>query len=142
MITVGGNTTANIGSVFTPQSVTADAGDVVVFNCIFTFDLSLSQKIDTLPSVTQGNHTATQSTFGSPCVPAHITDSTINGFDSAFRDTDNGTAITQLTVPISDNTTTIWFFDFNTCALGGVGGININESSTATLDGFVVCFTG
>ncbi|EPT00318.1 hypothetical protein FOMPIDRAFT_1016617 [Fomitopsis schrenkii] len=32
---------------------------------------------------------------------------------------------------------TIWFFDWNTCALGGVGGINVNESSTQTLAGFV-----
>ncbi|KAF8911519.1 hypothetical protein CPB84DRAFT_1722805 [Gymnopilus junonius] len=119
VIVVGGNITTDIGSVFTPQSATANAGDVVVFN------------------FTQGNHTATQSTFASPCVPAHITDSTINGFDSAFRDTVNGSAVTQLTVPISDNTTTIWFFDFNTCSIGGVGGINVNSSSNQTLDGFV-----
>ncbi|PPQ75182.1 hypothetical protein CVT26_008790 [Gymnopilus dilepis] len=119
VITVGGNTTDNAGAVFKPQTVTANAGDVVVFN------------------FTEGNHTATQSTFASPCIPAHITNSTINGFDSAFRDTVNGTAITQLSVPISDNSTTIWFFDFNTCAQGGVGAINVNDSSTETLDGFV-----
>ena len=89
-------------------------------------------------AVTQDNHTATQSTFASPCIPAHDTNITINGFDSSFRDTVNGTAITTLAVPITDNTTTIWFFDFNTCAEGGVGGINVNESSTATLDGFRV----
>ena len=79
----------------------------------------------------------TQSTFASPCIPAHDTNITINGFDSGFRDTVNGTAITNLVVPITDNST-IWFFDVNTCARGGVGGINVNDSSTETLDGFRV----
>ena len=60
-----------------------------------------------------------------------------NSFDSGFRDTVNGTAITNLVVPITDNST-IWFFDVNTCARGGVGGINVNDSSTETLDGFRV----
>ena len=83
------------------------------------------------------NHAATQSTFASPCIPAHDTNITINGFDSGFRDTVNGTAITNLVVPITDNST-IWFFDVNTCARGGVGGINVNDSSTETLDGFRV----
>ena len=84
-----------------------------------------------------GNHTAIQSTFASPCIPAHDTNATINGFNSGFRDTVNGTAITNLPVQITDNST-IWFFDFNTCAEGGVGGININETSTETIDGFRV----
>ncbi|KDR75683.1 hypothetical protein GALMADRAFT_140303 [Galerina marginata CBS 339.88] len=118
VVTVGGNTTSSPGAVFTPQEVKAIAGDVVIFN------------------FTQGNHTATQSTFASPCVPAHTTDSTINSFDSSFRQTDNGTAITQLSVTVPDNTSTIWFYDSNTCGLGGVGGININGSSDETLDGF------
>ena len=65
----------------------------------------------------------TQSTFASPCIPAHDTNITINGFDSGFRDTVNGMAITNLVVPITDNGTT-WFFDVNTCqrARGGVEG--------------------
>lgn len=90
------------------------------------------------PTVTEGNHTATQSTFSSPCIPAHITDSTVNGFDSSFRNANNGTSITNLPVTITDPNITIWFYDVNTCALGGVGGININESSTETLAGFKV----
>ncbi|KAF5321129.1 hypothetical protein D9619_001685 [Psilocybe cf. subviscida] len=119
VITVGGNTTINPMGVFDPPQVNARIGDVVVFN------------------FTQGNHTATQSTFASPCIPAHFTNETINGFDSSFRDTHNGTATTQLSVPIQNNDT-IWFFDWNTCAVGGVGGINLNSSSdsTETLDGF------
>lgn len=35
VITVGGNTTANPGGVFQPQSVAASVGDQVVFNCTF-----------------------------------------------------------------------------------------------------------
>lgn len=88
--------------------------------------------------VTQGNHTAIQSVFAAPCMRAHDFNETLNGFDSGFRDAGNFQAITNLQVPIQDNTTTIWYFDWNTCGLGGVGGINVNESSLETYDGFVV----
>lgn len=118
VITVGGNTTSNPGLVFSPESVVANQGDTVLFN------------------FTQGNHTVTQSSFASPCIPIHETDGTANGFDSSFRDAGNGTAITNLPVTVTDPNMTIWFFDYNTCALGGVGGINVNESSYQTLQGF------
>lgn len=85
--------------------------------------------------VTRGNHSVTQSTFAAPCVPAHDTNVTINGFDSSFRDAGNGTAITNLPVTITDPKTPIWFFDYNTCGLGGVGVINANGSSLETLEG-------
>jgi len=104
--------------VFQPASVTAKAGDTIFFN------------------FTLGNHTATQSTFSSPCIPAHDTDVTINGFSSGFRDAGNGQAITNLPVTIDNPNVTIWFFDYNTCAQGGGGGININDSSLETLEGF------
>ena len=96
------------------------------------------RRLTSPPTVTEGNHTVTQSTFSSPCVPAHITNSTVNGFDSSFRNANNGTSVTNLPVIITDSNITIWFYDLNTCALGGVGGININGSSTETLDGFKV----
>jgi hypothetical protein len=92
-------------------------------------------------SVTLGNHTATQSTFGSPCIPAHDTNITVNGFMSGFRNAGNGQAITNLPVVVENSNTTIWFFDYNTCAQGGVGGINIDESSSETLQGFQVSCT-
>lgn len=54
-----------------------------------------------------------------------------------------GTAVTTLTVSIADANTPIWFFDYATCAKGGVGVINVNRTSTETLEGFAVsvfCF--
>ncbi|KAF8891804.1 hypothetical protein BD779DRAFT_1513239 [Infundibulicybe gibba] len=119
VINVGHNTTDNATAVFDPPTVNAEKDDVVMFN------------------FTLGNHTVTQSSFASPCIPLHITNSTVNSFDSGFRDAGNATAITSLTIPIFDNTTTIWFYDANTCSLGGVGGINLNTSNDETLDGFV-----
>jgi len=119
MIVVGGNTTEDATKVFQPASVRAKAGGVVYFN------------------FTLGNHTAIRSTFGSPCIPAHDTNiSTENGCNSGFRNAGVGSAITSLPVVIDDVNTAIWFFDYNTCAQGGVGGININDSSLQTLDGF------
>ena len=92
--------------------------------------------------VTSGNHTATQSTFSAPCVPAHDSNDTINGFDSGFRPTNNGTDITILSVPILDSNVNspFWFYDASAgaCGSGAVGVINNNESSTETLAGFVV----
>ncbi|KAI0919061.1 hypothetical protein AcV5_002075 [Taiwanofungus camphoratus] len=120
VITVGHNTTGNASAVFQPQEVHAELGDTVIFN------------------FTLGNHTATQSTFASPCIPAHESNITINGFDSMFRDAGNGTAISILSVPMlpQNVNTTFWFYDYNTCGQGGVGVINANDSSTATLAGF------
>lgn len=118
VVNVGGNTTADAGAVFKPRVIEADQGDVVHFN------------------FTQGNHTVIQALFASPCIPAHEIDSTVNGFNSGFRDAGNFTDITELLVPINNPNTTIWFYDHNTCAQGGVGGININETSLETIDGF------
>ena len=92
-------------------------------------------------AVTSGNHTATQSTFDSPCIPEHDTNVTVNSFNSGFRDTQAGTSGTILSVPITTQNVDqpLWFFDYNTCGVGGVGVINNNESSSETLAGFTVC---
>ncbi|KAI0294368.1 hypothetical protein BC826DRAFT_342621 [Russula brevipes] len=120
VITVGGNTTDDGTTTFVPQRVDAVAGDTVVFN------------------FTNGNHTATESTFSGPCTPAHDTDVTINGFNSGFRNTQPNTTGTILSVPINreNENHTFWFFDYNTCGQGGVGAINNNESSSETVAGF------
>jgi len=119
-IIVGQNTTTNASLVFQPQEVHAVVGDTVVFN------------------FTVGNHTAIQATFAEPCIPAHEANITINGFNSGFRDAGNFTSMSILTVPIlpQNVNTTMWFYDYNTCGLGGVGVINANDSSTETLAGF------
>jgi plastocyanin len=119
-IQVVNNATANATQVFQPAEVTAKVGDTVWFN------------------FTQGNHSAIQSTFAAPCIPAHDFDITLNGFNSGVRPAGNGTAVTNLPVPITPDLAnkTLWFFDNATCGGGGVGGINVNESSYETLLGF------
>ncbi|KAL0955877.1 hypothetical protein HGRIS_002076 [Hohenbuehelia grisea] len=119
-IQVGQNTSDDASAVFTPQRVTAKVGDTVWFN------------------FTHGNHTATQSTFAAPCIRAHDSNITINGFDSGFRDAGNAQAVTNLPVPIlvQNVNEPMWFFDWNTCADGGVGVINNDESSNETVAGF------
>nr|GAT44431.1 predicted protein [Mycena chlorophos] len=123
VITVANNASATNGSnVFTPQVVNASLGETVMFN------------------FTQGNHSATQSEFATPCIPAHETNISVNGFDSGIRPAGNGTAITQLIVIMNPDivNTTLWFYDVNTCGIGGVGVINPgNVSATLqTIDGF------
>jgi plastocyanin len=118
-VQVRNNQSATNGTaVFEPRHIVAKLNDTVFFN--FTG---------------VGNHTATQSTFDRPCVPAHESNITINGFNSDWR---NGTTPTILSVPIlPDNVNkTMWFYDLATCGIGGVGVINANDSSYETLDGF------
>ncbi|KAI0692864.1 hypothetical protein C8T65DRAFT_71515 [Cerioporus squamosus] len=117
VITVGGNGTSQAASVFDPPEAVANIHDTVLFN------------------FTQGKHTAIQSTFASPCVPIQDINSSYIGFSSGSHDTANGTAISSYQFEVLDNST-LWYFDAATCAQGGVGGINVNDSSWQTLDGF------
>ncbi|KAI0741037.1 Le.flp1-like protein [Earliella scabrosa] len=103
-------------TVFDPPAVVADVGDTVIFN------------------FTSGNHSVIQSNFTSPCVPFHDVNHTIFGFNSGPHDTLNGTSVQMYGVLIMDNST-IWFYDPVTCKDGGVGAININETTEQTLDG-------
>jgi len=118
-ILVGANKTANASQIFQPAELHAQGGDFVVFN------------------FTNGTYEVAQSEFDAPCVPLHDHNVTLNGFDTGPRPANNGTSQTVFNLSITDNTTTIWFFDPSTCAQGGVGGININDSSTETLAGFI-----
>ncbi|KZV64185.1 hypothetical protein PENSPDRAFT_640038 [Peniophora sp. CONT] len=120
-IQVHNNASATNGSsVFVPNEVTAVLGDIVFFN------------------FTEGNHTAIQSTFDAPCLAANVHNSSLNGFNSGFEVVPNNSFL-QSSVPILPENVnqTFWFFDANTCGIGGVGVINANESSTETLAGFV-----
>ncbi|KAJ7686499.1 hypothetical protein B0H17DRAFT_1071762 [Mycena rosella] len=124
VITVSNNLTATNGSmVFSPQVVNASLHETVVFN------------------FTEGTHSATQSTFAAPCLPAHVSNSSLNGFDTSLRPAGNGTAITQFVIVMNPDIVndTLWFYDQATCGIGGVGVINAGNV-TATwqpLDAFV-----
>lgn len=121
-IVVGGNGTNQDASlIFQPQEVKAAVGDIVVFN------------------FTNGTHSAIESTFAGPCIPAHESNMTLNGFYSGLRDTVNGTAQTTLTVEIQqeDQNKTFWFYDLWACGQGGVGAINANDSDWENFDAFV-----
>lgn len=94
--------------------------------------------------IVRPSHEHFQSDFATPCIPISKTNATINGFDSGPRP-----AVmppTELRVPIdaSNNGTPIFYYDSanGSCGMGGVGVINVNESSPETLDGFIVgiCF--
>lgn len=85
-----------------------------------------------------GSYDVIQSQFAAPCIPEAVFTPGANGFNSGLRPTNNGSAVTFLNVTIADNTTAIWFYENSTCALGGVGVINANDSSTETLAGFSV----
>ena len=90
-------------------------------------------------TVTNGTHSAIESSFAEPCIPIHETNTTINGFYSGIRDTVNGTAKTTLTVEIkeADENRTIWFYDIWGCGEGGVGAINANDTDWENYDAFV-----
>ncbi|KAJ6593493.1 hypothetical protein B0H19DRAFT_1365566 [Mycena capillaripes] len=123
VVTVANNLTAdNATNVFTPQVINAKLGETVFFN------------------FTQGNHSATQSDFATPCIPIHDTNSTINGFDTNIRPAGNGTSITSFIIIMNPDivNNTLWFYDETTCGIGGVGVINPgNVSATLqTIDGF------
>lgn len=142
VITVGGKETSDDPTTtFQPQRVDAVIGDTVIFNCTCPRLVSFSSNIYAR-TVTAGNHTATQSTFAAPCIPAHDANITINGFDSGPRDTVNGTAVTILSVPILKENfgEPFWFYDASpgACGQGAVGVINSNENGNETLAGFEV----
>ncbi|KAJ4483515.1 fasciclin-like protein [Lentinula aciculospora] len=130
VVTVSNSSSAsNASSVFVPDQISASVGDLVLFN------------------FTEGNHTATQSAFFAPCEPVNYTNGT-NGFDSNFVvvPTNFSTALDGafpiLAVPILESNVneTMWFYDVNSCAEGGVGVINLVAGDPATsgetLDGF------
>jgi hypothetical protein len=69
-------------------------------------------------------------------VPIFVANDTLNGFYSGFRDAGNGSTYTDLLITILDPSKPMWFFDYNTCAKGGVG--VINPTSSQTLEAFQV----
>lgn len=100
-----------------------------------------------------------QSTFDQPCVPISQTNTSVNGFNTGPRPAGNFESITSFPVDIDLNVInqTLWcahisfpcgrravidvfnrFFDQSTCGNGGVGAINVNNSSWQPYNAFVV----
>ncbi|KAJ7928418.1 hypothetical protein B0H13DRAFT_1967157 [Mycena leptocephala] len=76
-----------------------------------------------------------------PCIPAHLTNASINGFNTDLRPAGNGTSITRFPIVMNPDIVndTLWFYDETTCGIGGVGVINPGNVSATdeTIDGFV-----
>jgi len=100
------------GLTFTPNTVNASAGDIVVFQFF------------------PGNHTATQSTFASPCTRLS------SGADSGFQ-----AASAEYAFTVSD-TTPFWFYcrQSGHCKSGMV--FAVNPTDNETFDAFQDAATG
>jgi len=110
-VVVGG---ANL--VFEPSNITAQIGDTITFQFM------------------QKNHTATQSSFASPCQPLNST-----GFDSGFMPVAaNATSFPTYTIQVN-NTTPIWVYckQANHCPSGMVFAVNAVESGPNNYEAFV-----
>ncbi|PVG02008.1 hypothetical protein CPB86DRAFT_772998 [Serendipita vermifera] len=111
-------------AIFVPNNVTVEEGDIVTFTFI------------------NGSHSAIQSNFVFPCQPINQNEPTVNGFNSGIRPANNGTSITNLTVPITAEmvNVTIWFYDGAEHQCGwdetAIGGFNLREESNETLAGY------
>ena len=107
-VTVG----ANGQLVFSPSNITAQPGDSITFQFMAK------------------NHTATQSSFGAPCVPLGISTPGSAGFDSGFEPVSaNATDFPSFTVTVND-TKPIWVYCRQTghCGQGMVFSANAVES--------------
>jgi len=98
---------------YDPANITAQVGDTVTFQFM------------------QKNHTATQSTFASPCRALTLTSTSGQvGFDSGFMPVaDNATTFPTYTIQIN-NTSPIWAYcrQANHCGSGMVFAVNAVES--------------
>lgn len=106
-VTVGGAA----GLVYTPESITAAMGDTVKFTFL------------------QTNHTATQSSFDTPCVAAE------GGLDSDFMPNPDGVAGVEWSMTV-DTTDPIWMYckqkNGTHCGKGMVFAINPDNSPGST----------
>jgi plastocyanin len=108
--------------LYTPSNITAQPGDTITFQ------------------FQQKNHTATQSSFGSPCRPLASTSTSGQvGFDSGFMPVADGVSsgFPTYTVKVND-TAPIWVYcrQANHCGMGMVFSANANEASANTFEAF------
>jgi len=115
VVTVGGNGTLT----FDPPQVVAQPRDVISFNFVAK------------------NHSATQSSFATPCRKLASTSTTGQvGFDSGFMPIANGSSPMVWNVTVND-TTPIWVYCRQTtpvdhCGSGMVFAVNSDETSNST----------
>jgi len=106
------------GEVFTPSTVMANVGDVILFQFV------------------GGNHSVTQSSFAQPCTQAWLNDQNKPGLDTGFVPSNN--SMTPV-IPVStDSTQPIWIFCQQTkhCNNGMVMVINPPADGSKTLAQF------
>lgn len=116
-VTVG----ANGQLAFSPSNITAQPGDTITFQYMAK------------------NHTATQSSFGAPCVPLGISTPGQVGFDSGFEPVSaNATDFPTFTVTVND-TKPIWVYCRQTghCGQGMVFSANAVESGPNNFAAFL-----
>ncbi|KAF8132204.1 hypothetical protein K438DRAFT_831033 [Mycena galopus ATCC 62051] len=116
LVTVGENST----TTYTPNSVTANVGDNVVFQFV------------------AGNH----STFADPCA---IMTTPIAGIDSGFQFVAaNATQVPQWSFQVTNATTPLWFFCRQTghCAKGMVFSVNAATTGNKTFAAFQAAAMG
>jgi len=108
--------------VFNPSNITAQIGDTITFQFM------------------QKNHTATQSSFATPCQPlGQSSTSGLTGFDSGFMPVAaNATTFPTYTIQVN-STTPIWVYcrQANHCPSGMVFAANVVESGPNNFEAFV-----
>lgn len=114
VVSVGGSGTLT----YSPSNVAANPGDIISFQFM------------------SKNHTATQSTFASPCTKIETTNPGTIGFDSGFQFIANGSAPTVWNITVND-TTPIWVYcrqktPTSHCGAGMVFAVNSNETEGST----------
>ncbi|KLO20561.1 Cupredoxin [Schizopora paradoxa] len=118
---------ANGGLEYSPNEITAAAGDVVVFNFMAK------------------NHTITQSSFADPCLKLEKTSTTGQiGFDSGFMPVAaNSSSFPSFSIVVND-TTPVWAYCRQTghCESGMVFAINANDSSSKSFSAFQLLANG
>jgi len=108
VITVGSNNTLT----FNPSNITAAPGDTVVFQFV------------------SKNHSATQSSFPTPCTKLNDT-----AFDTGFQNVGTSDNFLNSTVLTVNDTNPLWFYCAQTmpadhCEMGMVFAINANDNKT------------
>lgn len=116
-VMVGMNSTGQVATVYTPNQVTAQAGDIIEFQ------------------FRAKNHTVTQSSFANPCTQQFNTATNSAGVDSGFMPVGaNATSIPVFSIQVNDATTPQWFFcnQANHCNSGMVFAINAPATGAKT----------